>query len=104
MKKRRENRFNLVDVFNCFSKSKVKSETLFIDRDIREKDNVFINKIFKNKEYIIFHLGAGHPLREWGTDNFAELAEKILNKFDVYITLTGTKNERELGKNFTNSP
>ncbi len=100
LKNRKDNRFNLVDIFNCFSFAKIKSEKLLINKSITDKNRNTIEKIFKKRESIIFHLGAGHPLREWGVDNFVKLAEKVLYNFNVVITLTGGKNEKRLGNEF----
>ncbi len=101
IKDRKSNRFNLVDIFNFFSDNPIRSRNLFINRNFTSKNIEFINKISKNRKNLVFHLGAGHKLREWGVSNFAKLGNLILKNFDYNIILTGSKGEKSLAKAFT---
>ena len=97
---RKKNRFNLVDIFNHFFEKPIYAKKLIISTKEKEKNIKFIEKIFKN-ENIVLHLGAGHKLREWGVLNFANLSNIIFKTSDFTITLTGTKSETLLGREFT---
>ena len=46
---------------------------------------------------ILLNVGAGHPLRVWGTSKFAELAGELSRRFGAAIVLTGSKDDRALG-------
>ncbi len=100
VKNRKDNRFNLVDIFNSFADKRTRSRSLFINRNMSAIHIKLLDKIFKGRGNIVFHLGAGHPLREWGIEKFIDLGEKIFDTFDVNITVTGGRNEKKLGKKF----
>jgi len=48
------------------------------------------------KKLFLFHVGAGHPLRTWGAERFAELARDLVRRHDAVIALTGGKGEQNL--------
>ncbi len=97
---RKNNFYNLVDIFNFFCEKPTISKKLFINKNIEDNNIKFVNKILKQDNNIIFHLGAGHPLRQWDIKKFAQTANLILKDINTTITLTGTKNEVPLGRDF----
>ncbi|MFA5167407.1 MAG: lipopolysaccharide heptosyltransferase II [Candidatus Omnitrophota bacterium] len=56
--------------------------------------------IKKNMKYICFHLGANWEPKRWPIAHFAALAEKIEEKWQFPVVVTGSQNDRPLFEDF----
>ena len=65
-----------------------------IPRTSKKSDNL------PNK-YFLLNIGASRPVKQWKPDYFAELADKIANKFHVQSVLTGGPEDKKIGKQIT---
>lgn len=65
----------------------------FIDNESRRIGNDLFKTIDKSKKTIILHPGSRASARDWSVENFAELASKLQNRFNILIT--GTDSEKK---------
>jgi heptosyltransferase-2 len=71
----------------------------YIDPTYKEK----VKKILKeyglgDKKIVVLHAGCGENFKgkRWGKENFAILADRLADTYDIDIVYTGVKNENEL--------
>lgn len=65
--------------------------------DEEEKySNEIINSFRQNTNQLIFgfHIGAGKPQNRWNLDNFINLIEKLKEKYNFEIIVTGSKSDK----------
>lgn len=51
----------------------------------------------EGENYIVFIPGAGDAFRQWNTNNFAQLADKLIGKFNLEIYICGSRAESPIG-------
>lgn len=52
----------------------------------------------EGERFVVLHAGANEEIRRWPTENFAELARRINNKFGLKAVVSGSVNDIPLGK------
>ena len=78
----------------------IKLPTSNVDRKFVE-DYLSENSISKKDFLVGIHVGSGKnaELRRWPKENFAKLADYLINNFKVKVLFTGSKKEKELVNN-----
>ena len=56
-------------------------------------DELLTRKKVEKDNYTVFVPGSANDLKCWSVENFAALADKISDKFDMSVVLSGTKSE-----------
>ncbi len=93
-KDRKLNPFNLVDIFNQM----IENPDIF-KLDLGEK----VKNFGKFLNYIVIHLGAGHPIRVLDFEIMGKFAKIFLKNYNNFnIILTGTEKEKEIVNKFLN--
>lgn len=78
------------------------SKILHCDFIVRDNDVVYVNNLL-NKEGIsdsdklaVLHTAANWSLKRWPRENFAKLADELINKFNLKVIFSGAKEETGL--------
>jgi ADP-heptose:LPS heptosyltransferase len=69
---------------------------IMVDPAAADRVKVFLRGRGEGKRLILFNVGAGHPLRVWGSARFAQLAGLVASRHRATIVLTGSKGERAM--------
>ncbi|MDA3798791.1 MAG: glycosyltransferase family 9 protein [Kiritimatiellae bacterium] len=59
------------------------------------KPNVNAESYDTNKKRVLIHIGARWEFRQWSTDKWIELIEKLKQHQDLYISITAGENEKQ---------
>lgn len=79
-------------------------KTLYIP--IQSSDEKFVERIFndfnlnKSASLIAIHPWTSNPLKQWPVDNFIELIKRLLEKFNIKITIIGGKENIDISNQF----
>lgn len=69
-----------------------------------KEDEVFAREFLKSQgigekdEFIILNPGGNWDLKRWPPENFAKLGDRLREKYDIPVVITGAKKDIELGK------
>ena len=75
-----------------------KSLKLFVDPAVDRK----VKSRLKGK-YMVIHATPAHKTHEWFQDSFAELADKIIERYKLKVVLTGSKKDLVYNKEIVNA-
>jgi len=77
-------------------------EVLKSDFFIDENDNEYVDRVLRqeniqlNKKILVMHPAGNWTLKRWPKENFAQLADELIEKFDVVVVFSGSKKEQTL--------
>jgi len=75
---------------------------LHSDFIVRDKDMVYIDNLLKQEGFssgdklVVIHTAGNWSLKRWPKENFVELADELVNRFQVKVVFSGAKEERGL--------
>ncbi|MDD5292317.1 MAG: lipopolysaccharide heptosyltransferase II [Candidatus Omnitrophica bacterium] len=75
---------------------------LHSDFIIRDKDVVYIDSLLKQAGFdsgnklVVIHTAGNWSLKRWPKENFVELADELINRFQAKVIFSGAKEERAL--------
>lgn len=64
----------------------------------RTAEELELHGYVPGQKIIVFNVGAGHPIRVWRPDLYAELIRRVHELYAPFMVLTGSRKERTLGK------
>lgn len=50
-------------------------------------------------QFFLIALGAGHPKREWAAENYAKVAQRLIEQYEIPCVLTGTESDTGKARN-----